>query len=65
MTNMQRALTQSDLTDIEHIIYKYNDDFTIALARNFERLEERIDATETRLLKRIADIEALLGQEDF
>ncbi len=65
MTNAQRALTQSDLDEIERIIYKNADDTAVSIARSFERLEERLDAAESRLYGRLADIEALLAQEDF
>ncbi len=51
------ALEQSDLDQIERIIYKSSDDIAVSIARSFERLEERIDAAESRLYGRIADIE--------
>jgi hypothetical protein len=51
------ALDQKDIEQIERIIYKTADDLAVSIARSFERLEERIDATESRLYSRIADIE--------
>ena len=57
MINSQRALTQGDLELIERIVYKAGDDVAVSIARSLERLEERIDAAESRLYSRIADIE--------
>jgi hypothetical protein len=51
------ALDQKDLESIERILYKNGDDLAISIARSFERLEERIDATESRLYTRMADLE--------
>jgi hypothetical protein len=51
------SLEQKDLELVERIIYKHGDDVAIAIGRSFERLEERIDAAETRLYSRLADIE--------
>jgi hypothetical protein len=42
---------------IERAIYKNADDIAVSIARSFERLEEHIDATESRLYGRLADIE--------
>jgi len=63
MTNAQRALTQSDLDAIERIIYKNADDIAVSIARSFERMEERIDASESRLYARLADLEDLLAHK--
>jgi hypothetical protein len=57
MSNEQHVLTQSDLERIERIIYKNSDDIAISIARSFERLEERFDATESRLYTRLAEVE--------
>ena len=51
------ALDQKDLEAIERILYKTADDTAVAIARSFERLEERIDAAESRLYTRLADVE--------
>jgi len=51
------ALDRKDLELIEQMIYKTSDDVAISIARAFERLEERIDAAESRLYSRIAEIE--------
>jgi hypothetical protein len=56
------SLEQKDLELIERVIYKNNDDIAVSIARSFERLEERIDATESRLYSRLADLEDLLAQ---
>jgi len=51
------ALTQDDREFFERLLYKANDDIAVSIARSFERLEERIDAVESRLYGRITDIE--------
>jgi hypothetical protein len=51
------SLDQKDLELIERVIYKNGDDVAVSMARSFERLEERIDAAESRLYSRIADLE--------
>jgi len=51
------SLEKTDLELIERIIYKNADDIAISIARSFERLEERIDAVESRLYGRLAEIE--------
>lgn len=51
------ALDQKDLELIERIIYKGADDVAVAIARSFERLEERMDASESRLNSRLAEVE--------
>ena len=51
------GLTQQDLEQIERVIYKNGDDVAVSIARGFERLEERIDATESRLYSRFAEVE--------
>ena len=49
MTTTQNTLNQADQELIERIIYKSADDIAVAIAISFERLEERIDAVETRI----------------
>ena len=51
------SLDQKDLEQIERVIYKNGDDVAVSIARGFERLEERIDATESRLYSRFAEVE--------
>lgn len=51
------SLEQKDYEVIERLIYKNADDVAVSIARSFERLEERIDATESRLYGRLADLE--------
>ncbi len=51
------ALDQKDLEQIERIIYKNGDDVAVSTARALERLEERLDAAESRIYSRMADIE--------
>ena len=51
------ALARNDLEQIERLIYKSGDDVAVSIARSFERIEERIDASESRLFSRIAEVE--------
>ena len=48
------ALDQKDLELIERVIYKNGDDIAVSIGRLFERLEERMDAMESRLYSRLA-----------
>ena len=50
-------LHQKDIEVIERIIYKNGDDIAVSIARSFERLEEWIDAAESRVYSRLADVE--------
>jgi hypothetical protein len=51
------ALDPKDLELIERIIYKNGDDIAVSIGRSFERLEERIDAAESRIYGRLIEIE--------
>jgi len=51
------ALDSKDLELIERCIYKGADDIAVSISRSFERLEERMDATESRLYSRLAEVE--------
>ncbi|MFA6314764.1 MAG: hypothetical protein WC648_00105 [Candidatus Paceibacterota bacterium] len=51
------SLEQKDIEVIERVIYKNGDDVAVSISRSFERLEERVDAVESRLYSRLADIE--------
>jgi uncharacterized protein Yka (UPF0111/DUF47 family) len=55
------ALDQKDLELIERVIYKNGDDIAVSIARSFERIEERIDAMESRLYSRLAELEDKLA----
>ena len=54
------ALEQKDLEQIERVIYKNGDDVAISIARSFERLEERMDAIESRLFSRLSELEDII-----
>ena len=51
------TLEKTDVELIERIIYKNSDDIAVSIARSFERLEERIDSSESRLHTRLAQLE--------
>ena len=51
------SLEQKDIELLERVIYKQGDDVAVSIGRSFERLEERIDAAESRLYGRLADLE--------
>lgn len=51
------SLEQKDFELIERIMYKNADDIALSIARSFERLEERIDGSESRIYSRIAEVE--------
>lgn len=50
------ALEQKDIELIERVIYKNSDDVAVSIGRSFERLEERIDAAESRIYGRLSDL---------
>ena len=56
------ALDHKDLEQIERLIYKNADDVAVSIARSFERLEERVDAVESRINARLAELEDHLGK---
>ena len=47
----------------ERIVLKGNDDVAVSLGRSLERLEERIDASESRIYSRLSDIEDEINTE--
>ena len=49
---------------IEKAIWKNSDDLAVAIARSFERMEERMEAMELRFLTRLAEIESKLLDND-
>ena len=57
-------LSKEDLEMIERVIYKNSDDLAISVSRSFERIEERIDAMESRLYSRLNDLEDKLEIEE-
>jgi hypothetical protein len=57
------ALNPADLELIERVIYRNGDDIAVSIGRSFERLEERIDATEARIYSRFTDIADEIGTE--
>jgi hypothetical protein len=56
------ALDQKDLEAIERIIHKNADDIAVSISRSFERIEERLDAFESRLSTRLADGEDKISE---
>ena len=48
---------------IERVIYKNGDDIAVSIGRSFERLEERMDATEARIYSRLTEIATEIGAE--
>lgn len=58
MTKIKEAvLKPADLEAIERFVYRNGDDMAMAISRSFERLEERMDAIESRIFSRLAEIE--------
>ena len=51
------SLDQKDFEVIERLIYKNADDIAVSISRSFERLEEHIDAAESRLHSRLAEVD--------
>lgn len=47
----------------EQIVLKGNDDVAVSLGRSLERLEERTDASESRIYSRLSDIEDEINAE--
>lgn len=60
------TLDKRDLELIESLIYKSADDIAISISRSFERLEERVDASESRQYSRLSEIEDRIesGRQD-
>ena len=57
------SLETKDLELIERVIYKNGDDIAMSIGRSFERLEERIDAAETRIYSRLIEIEDIIERQ--
>jgi len=50
-------LTKEDVDLIEGLVFQGADDLAVSIARSIERLESRIDHMETRLYRRIGELE--------
>ncbi len=55
-TMTTEALLKQTLEATERLLYKNADDMAISIARSLERMEERIDAMESRLHSRLAEL---------
>ncbi len=55
------VLESKDIELIERVIYKNGDDIAVSIGRSFERLEERIDAAESRIYSRLVEIEDIMS----
>lgn len=51
------TLTQQDFDAFGHLMDERNDNIVVSIARSFERLEEHLGDTESRLYNRIAEAE--------
>jgi len=59
----EAVLKPADLEAIERFVYRNGDDIATAISRSFERLEERMDAIESRIFSRLSEIETELKDE--
>lgn len=50
------SFTTEDFEALERIVSNHADDVAVSIARSFERLEERLDAAESRIYSRLSDI---------
>lgn len=57
------SLNANDLEQIERIIYKNGDDVAVSISRSFERIEERMEAFESRINERFTDLESVTALE--
>ena len=57
-------LEQKDIKEIERIVFTSIDDVACAIARHFERLDDRLDTCEMNFYRRLADLENLLAPKD-
>jgi uncharacterized protein Yka (UPF0111/DUF47 family) len=48
---------------MERLIFKSGDDVAVSISRSFERLEERLDASESRIYSRLSDVEDRIGDQ--
>ena len=65
MTNKETnaVLTSGDVEAIERVIYRNGDDIAMSMGRSFERLEEKIEAADSRIYARLTEIENELKAE--
>ena len=63
----ENRLSQRDLEMVERVIYKNGDDIAVSIGRSFERLEERVDAAESRIYSRLSEVEDKIetGRQDM
>jgi hypothetical protein len=59
----EAVLKPADLEAIERFVYRNGDDMAMAISRSFERLEERMDAIESRIFSRLSEIETELRDD--
>lgn len=50
-------IDQKDIEILERLMNRNSDDVAVSISRSFERLEERIDAMESRIYTRLAEVE--------
>ena len=51
------VLKPADMEAIERVIYRNGDDIAVSIGRSFERLEEKMDAVESRIYGRLTEME--------
>lgn len=56
------SLSPKALEVIERIVYKNTDDLYISIGRNFDRIEERIDAIEAKQYAKIEELKDLIAK---
>jgi hypothetical protein len=56
------AISERDLEEIEGLVSKASGDIAEVIGRGLERVEERIDAAESRIYGRLADVEDMVAQ---
>lgn len=52
-----KSLLESIPEKLERIIFRNGDDVAVSIARSFERLEERIDAAESRIYSQLGKLD--------
>ena len=57
------VLKPADMEAIERVIYRNGDDIAVSIGRSFERLEEKMDAVESRIYGRLTEMEDELRAE--
>lgn len=59
------SLEQKDCEIIERLVYRCADEISVSLGRSFERLEECLNEMETRIYKRLADVEESIENANY